>query len=87
MFFSSRRRRGPDLHLDWKIRIFFAGALIAFIGMTLNSSIVVVVAIGVLLVGVLFRFLPGSWRIDDPDDGRESGEDRESAEDQEPPDI
>jgi Flp pilus assembly protein TadB len=62
MFFSRRKRVGPDLHLDWKVRIFFAGALIAFIGMILNSSLLVVVAIAVLLVGVFLRFLPGLGR-------------------------
>jgi hypothetical protein len=66
MLFSSRRRRGPDLHLDRKVQIFFAGALIAFIGMILESSILVLVAIAVLLVGVLLRFLPGSGRRGDP---------------------
>jgi hypothetical protein len=69
MFFSSRRRRGPDLHLDWKVRIFFAGALIALIGMILESSLLVLVAIAVLLVGVLLSFLPGSGR-----EGREEQE-------------
>ena len=72
MFFSSRRRKGPDLHLDWKVRIFFAGALIAFIGMVLESPILVLVAIGVLLVGVLLRFLPGGGRGEDPGDEGDS---------------
>lgn len=58
MFFSRRHRSGTDLHLDWKVRIFFAGALIAFIGMVLESSLLVLVAIAVLLVGVLLRFFP-----------------------------
>lgn len=71
MFFSSRRRGGPDLHLDWKVRIFFAGALIAFIGMVLDSSLLVLVAIAVLLLGVLFRFLPSGNR--GGPDGEEDG--------------
>lgn len=59
MFFPSRRRRGPDFHLDWKIRLFFFGALLAFIGIGVGEPLLVYVAIGVLLVGVLIRFLPG----------------------------
>ncbi len=77
MFFSSRRRRGPDLHLDWKVRIFFAGALVAFIGMILESSLLVLAAIAVLLVGVLLRFVPrnGRKRAEEEDGGPSEAKD------------
>lgn len=58
MFFSSRKRRGPDLHLDWKVRLFFLGAVLALIGIGTESSILIALAIFVLLVGVVLRFLP-----------------------------
>ncbi len=71
MFFSRRKDRGPDLHLDWKVRIFFLGALLAFIGMILDSSVLVLVAIGVLMVGLVLRFLPAGGR---PGTGRPESE-------------
>ena len=74
MFFSGRRRGGPDLHLDWKVRICFAGALIAFIGMILESSLRVLVAIAVLLVGVFLRFLPGRTPGTLPEDEKDPPE-------------
>jgi hypothetical protein len=64
MFFSSRRRRGPDLHLDWKVRIFFLGALLAFIGIGTESQPVVLVAIAVLLVGIVLKFFPTGSRVE-----------------------
>jgi hypothetical protein len=75
MFFSSREKRGPDLYLEWKVRIFFAGALLALIGIGIGSSVLVGLAILVLLVGVGLRFLPGGGgkeggaeEVPEPDD-------------------
>ena len=69
-----RRKRGPDPHLDWKVRLFFAGALLAVAGIALESSLLVVAAIVTLFVGFALRFFrPGGqgssekWR-EPPDD-------------------
>jgi hypothetical protein len=59
MFFS-RRRGGPDHHLDWKVRLFFFGALLALVGIGLDSSLVVGLAIVVLLAGAALRFFPSA---------------------------
>lgn len=61
-----RRQRGPDPHLDWKVRIFLAGAAVALVGIALESGIVVGVATGILLVGFGLRFIDRSG--DDGDD-------------------
>jgi hypothetical protein len=60
MFFSSRRKRSPDPHLDWKVRLFGLGALLALIGIALESSVFISAAVAVLLSGVLLRFLPSA---------------------------
>ena len=44
-------------HLEWKVRIFGAGALIAVVGMATGQRWLVNVAIAVLVVGVGLRFL------------------------------
>ena len=74
LMFFSRRRGGPDHRLDWKVRLFSFGALLALMGIGLESSLLVGLAIAVLLVGVALRFLPGT---------PESSESSESSEDEE----
>ena len=58
MFFSSRQARGPDHFLQWKVRLFLAGAALALIGIGLDSSALVGLAILVLVAGIVLRFLP-----------------------------
>jgi len=58
MFRPSRERRGEDRFLAWKVRIFVAGAALAFAGIGMSLSWLVWVGIGVLVVGLLLRFLP-----------------------------
>ena len=60
MIFSSRRKRGPDENLSLKVQVFFVGAALALVGIGLDSSILVGVAIVILVAGVLLRFLPGA---------------------------
>lgn len=50
-------------HLEWKVRIFGAGALIAIVGMASGQRWLVNVAIAVLVVGVGLRFVD---RRDEP---------------------
>ena len=59
MIFYSRRRDSSDPYLDWKIRLFFAGAILAMVGIGLESSVLVGLAIPVLLLGIGLRILPG----------------------------
>jgi hypothetical protein len=66
MFFASRRRRGSDPWLDWKVRLFFMGAILAAVGIASDRSWLVISAIVVLLAGVALRFLPGG-ETDEPD--------------------
>lgn len=47
-----RARRAPDPFLDWKVRIFFAGAALAAAGMLLGYRVLVLLAIIVLVVGL-----------------------------------
>jgi hypothetical protein len=57
-FRPSREKRGPDPYLAAKVAIFCVGVAVAFLGMRLNKSWVISVAIGILLVGVILRFFP-----------------------------
>lgn len=59
MIFIDRSRKGGDHHLDWKIRLFGMGALLALVGMGLDIPLLVGSAIVVLLLGFILRFLPG----------------------------
>jgi len=72
MILLDRMRRGDDPHLDWKVRLFFLGAVLALVGIGTKSSAVVGLATAVLLLGLGLRFLPGG------DGGVEAGEDDES---------
>jgi hypothetical protein len=58
IFRPSRERRGPDRWLNVKVAIFCLGAGIALVGIASETKWVVNVAIGVLAIGFLMRFLP-----------------------------
>jgi hypothetical protein len=72
MIFLDRMRRGDDPHLDWKVRLFVLGAVLALVGIGTKSSAVVGLATAVLLLGLGWRFLPGG------DGEGEAGENDES---------
>lgn len=57
MFFDRFRRAGR--YLEWKVRLFTLGAVLAVVGMALNQSWMTWGAIGVLVAGMMLRFLPG----------------------------
>lgn len=48
-----RVRRAPDPFLDWKVRVFFAGAVLLAAGILLGRDVLVLLAIVVLTVGAL----------------------------------
>ena len=50
---ASRARRGVDPYLDWKIRIFFAAAALVAAGVLLRYDVLVLLAIGLLVAGLL----------------------------------
>lgn len=57
MFFDRSRRAGR--YLEWKVRIFTLGAVLAVVGMATNQSWMTWLAIVVLGAGLILRFLPG----------------------------
>lgn len=65
-FRPDRRRRGADPLLPHKMLLFVAGAVLGMIGMATDRNWIVYLAVGVLAVGLLLRFV---------DRGREPPED------------
>lgn len=70
------RREGPDPLLDWKLRLFFAGAAVLMLSMVLDRRPLALVAIGVLGAGMVLvlvdrvRHRPPRWVEDDePEEG------------------
>ena len=63
MFRPDRRRRAGPL-LEWKVRLFVLAAVLGLAGIYLDQRRLTGGAIGVLLVGVLFRLLPKAARHD-----------------------
>lgn len=59
MLRPTRKRKGEDRFLAWKVRVFVVGAAVALAGIGMSLSWVVWAGIGVLVVGLLLRFLPG----------------------------
>jgi Flp pilus assembly protein TadB len=54
-----RARREPDPFLDWKVRIFFAGAVLLAAGVLLGYRVLVLLAILVLVVGLISTTILG----------------------------
>ena len=69
MFFDRSRRAGR--YLEWKVRLFTLGAVLAVVGMATGQSWMTWVAIIVLAGGMMLRFLPSGTDDGDaiPDDG------------------
>lgn len=69
MFRPDRSQRaGP--YLEWKVRLFTVGAVLALGGMYLDEGWVLAVATVVLVLGMLVRFLPrpeGDGEVGGPD--------------------
>lgn len=57
-------------HLEWRVRLFGAGAILAVVGMAADAEWLVNVAIVVLVVGFSLRFVPErGGEGDEADDG------------------
>lgn len=59
MFRPDRSRNRPVEHLEWRVRLLGAGAILAVVGMYFDEAWLIWVAIGILVVGLLMRFVPG----------------------------
>lgn len=68
--FGLDRSRTAGRYLEWKVRIFTVGAVLAMVGMYLEEPWMTGLAIVVLLGGFVLRFLPG-MDVDDGFDGDE----------------
>jgi hypothetical protein len=53
-----KRTRGPVRHLVWRIRLFGVGAILAVVGIAAEQAWLIDVAIVVLVIGVVLRFVP-----------------------------
>jgi Flp pilus assembly protein TadB len=72
-----RTRRGVDPFLDWKVRVFFTGAVLVAAGVFLGQRILVLLAIVVLAAGLMgMTFLTARRRRREQDAAVE-GEERE----------
>lgn len=60
MAFLKRASDREVRHLEWRIRIFGSGAILAVLGMYFDMSWMIWLAIVVLVLGLGLRFLPGS---------------------------
>jgi hypothetical protein len=70
VIFVRRGKTGPDPYLATKVQLFFVAAAVALVGIALESSWLVGVAILLLLVGVAFRILTPKSPVDeDPSRG------------------
>ena len=56
MLFDRARRAGR--YLEWKVRLFTLGAVLAVVGMAMSQDWMTWVAIVVLVLGMALRFLP-----------------------------
>jgi hypothetical protein len=81
VIFARRGNRGPDPFLERKVQVLLAGGALALIGIGVDSSLLVGLAILVLLAGVVFRLLAGREAAADeevPDERKDPGlEDRD----------
>ena len=72
MAFIDRRTGHPVRHLEWRVRIMGAGALLSLIGIYYQAKWLIWVAIAVLVAGFLMRFWP-----EEGDESEEEPQDRE----------
>jgi hypothetical protein len=52
-----RRLEEPDPFLDWKVRIFFAGAVLLMVGVLLNRNVLALLAAVVLGAGLVLTLI------------------------------
>jgi hypothetical protein len=67
------RTRRDRRHLEWKVRLFAAGAVLGLAGIYLEERWLTGGGIAVLLAGVLLRFVPGWEERSGDGEGGEGG--------------
>ncbi len=77
LFFPTRSRKRSLKHLEWRVRLFGAGALLALVGISVQLSWLIYTAIAMLVAGVALRFLEGP----PPDAGDSNAHEEESGDD------
>ena len=76
MFFLTRFRNRSLKHLEWRVRLFGAGALLALVGISVQLPWLIYTAIVVLVAGMGLRFLEEPLEADgDSDSQGEESED------------
>lgn len=65
MLFLDRSRDREVRWLEWRVRLFLAGGVIGVVGMYVDASWVVWVAVAVLFSGLALRFLPDVGEADE----------------------
>jgi|GEM_PF-1229423 len=85
LVFVDRTRKADEYPwLPWKVRLFLLGAVVAVAGMGLDSGLLVGIAMGILVLAFLVRFLPGGKGVVKEDgDYDEEWEDEEWDEEEE----
>jgi hypothetical protein len=72
MLLDRRPRQGPDPLLDWKVRLFFAGAVLLLVGMALDRRVMVGAGVAVLVAAFALRFFdrrpPVAYESDEADE-------------------
>lgn len=66
------RRRRDDPFLEWKVRLFSVAAVLVLVGLYLDNRWLTGLAIALLAVAMLLRFLPGgsaAGRTSEDEDG------------------
>lgn len=81
------RTRRAGRFLEWKVRIFAAGAVLGLAGILLDEFWLRVAAILVLASGIVLRFLPGGTASGDADLRDEEDEEDENGEEGGDPEV
>ncbi len=85
LFRPSHTRRGPDPYYDWKVALFTGGAALGLTGMFTNHDELILLAVPVLAIGVVLRWLPRRGDAQPPEREESEPELDESAPDHEAP--
>ena len=89
MVLVSRAGGGTGRFLEWKIRLFFLGAVLLFVGMARAIDLLVLLAIAVLAVAFVLRFFEKGPAPADDDDAEDDGgaDGNEDGDGEEGPDV
>ena len=86
MFFLTRSRKRSLKCLEWRVRLFGAGALLALVGIAVQLSWLIYTAMVVLVAGMALRFLEEPLE-DPPEQGSDPAPHQEESESEGDPDT